>query len=118
MKDLAMTDTETHISRVLKGTRKIDLRAALEQQELIQSCNADLLFSELCRAYSCTHYDGSDLQLRKWIDLFDGRIAWTITPQELDRAGVAMIEHGYSPATVNRNISQIGSLYKLSLIHI
>jgi integrase len=112
MKDLAMTDTETPVSRVLNGTRKIDLRAALEQQELIQSCNADLLFSELCRAYSCTHYDGSDLQLRKWIDLFDGRIAWTITPQELDRAGVAMIEHGYSPATVNRNISQIGSLYK------
>lgn len=23
-----------------------------------------------------------------------------------------MIEHGYAPATVNRNISQIGSLYK------
>lgn len=35
-----------------------------------------------------------------------------ITSEELDRAGVAMIEHGYAPATVNRNISQIGSLYK------
>ena len=78
----------------------------------VQQVAADLLFCELCRAYSSTQYDGSDLQLRKWIDLFEGRIAWSVTSEELDRAGIAMIEHGYSPATVNRNISQIGSLYK------
>jgi integrase len=107
-----MNDFETPISRVLRGTRKIDLRAALDQQERTQQVAADLLFCELCRAYSSAHYDGSDLQLKKWIDLFDGRIAWSITSEELDRAGVAMIEHGYAPATVNRNISQIGSLYK------
>lgn len=111
-KDLAMTDFESPISRVHRGTRKIDLRAALSQQEQTQEAAVDLLFSELCRAYSSTHYDGSDLQLRKWIDLFDGRLAWSVTSEELDKAGVAMIEHGYSPATVNRNISQIGSLYK------
>jgi site-specific recombinase XerD len=107
-----MTDFETPVSRVLRGTRKIDLRAALDQQEQANQVAADLLFCELCRAYSRTHYDGSDLQLRKWIDLFDGRGAWSITSEELDKAGIAMIEHGYSPATVNRNISQIGSLYK------
>lgn len=107
-----MTDFETPVSSVLRGTRKIDLRAALSQQQQSQEVAADLLFSELCRAYSSTHYDGSDLQLRKWIDLFEGRLAWSVTSEELDRAGVAMIEHGYSPATVNRNISQIGSLYK------
>jgi len=107
-----MIDFETPISRVLRGTRKIDLRAALDQQEQTQQVAADLLFCELCRAYSSTHYDGSDLQLKKWIDLFEGRVAWSITSEELDRAGVAMIEHGYAPATVNRNISQIGSLYK------
>ena len=107
-----MIDFETPITRVLHGTRKIDLKAALNQQEQTQQVAADLLFSELCRAYSCTHYDGSDLQLRKWIELFEGRVAWSITSEELDRAGIAMIEHGYAPATVNRNISQIGSLYK------
>ena len=107
-----MIDFETPISRVLRGTRKIDLRAALDQQEQTQQVAADLLFCELCRAYSTTHYDGSDLQLKKWIDLFEGRVAWSISSEELDRAGVAMIEHGYAPATVNRNISQIGSLYK------
>ena len=112
MKDLAMIDFETPVSRVHRGTRKIDLRAALNQQEQTQQVAADLLFSELCRAYSSTHYDGSDLQLRKWIDLFEGRLAWSVTSEELDKAGIAMIEHGYSPATVNRNISQIGSLYK------
>lgn len=107
-----MIDFETPISRVQHGTRKIDLKAALNHQEQTQQVAADILFSELCRAYSSTHYDGSDLQLRKWIDLFEGRVAWSITSEELDRAGVAMIEHGYAPATVNRNISQIGSLYK------
>ena len=107
-----MIDFETPISCVLRGTRKIDLRAALDKQKQTQQVAADLLFCELCRAYSTTHYDGSDLQLKKWIDLFDGRVAWSITSEELDRAGVAMIEHGYAPATVNRNVSQIGSLYK------
>lgn len=107
-----MIDFETPVSRVHRGTRKIDLRAALNQQEQTQQVAADLLFSELCRAYSSTHYDGSDLQLRKWIDLFEGRLAWSVTSEELDKAGIAMIEHGYSPATVIRNISQIGSLYK------
>ena len=107
-----MTSSNTPVTSVLHGCRKIDLKAALASQEQINTVAADLLFKELCRAYSSTHYDGSDLQLRKWIDLFDGRVAWSITSEELDRAGVAMIEHGYSPATVNRNISQIGSLYK------
>lgn len=107
-----MIDTEISSSRAPRGTRKIDLKAALEHQVQAHQVAADLLFCELCRAYSSTHYDGSDLQLRKWIDLFEGRIAWSVTSEELDRAGIAMIEHGYSPATVNRNISQIGSLYK------
>jgi integrase len=107
-----MTDFETPVIRVQHGTRKIDLKAALDQQVQTQQVAADLLFSELCRAYSSTHYDGSDLQLRKWIDLFEGRLAWSVTSEELHRAGVAMIEHGYARATVNRNISQIGSLYK------
>lgn len=112
MKDLAMTDLEAPVSHFFRGTRKIDLRLALLQQEKTAEVASDLLFSELCRAYSTTHYDGSDLQLRKWIDLFEGRIAWSVTSEELDKAGVAMLEHGYSPATVNRNISQIGSLYR------
>jgi site-specific recombinase XerD len=107
-----MTSLDSTVSFTLRGTRKIDLKSALAQQEQSNTVAAYLLFSELCRAYSSTHYDGSDLQLRKWIDLFEGRNAWSITSQELDRAGVAMIEHGYAPATVNRNISQIGSLYK------
>ena len=107
-----MTYLETPVSQYFRGTRKIDLKAALEQQQLANQVAADMLFTELAHAYSSTHYDGSDLQLRKWIDLFEGRVAWSITSEELDKAGIAMIEHGYAPATVNRNISQIGSLYK------
>ncbi|MFM7341457.1 MAG: hypothetical protein ACKO3Q_02040, partial [Betaproteobacteria bacterium] len=32
----------------------------------------------------------ADMQMRKWIDLLGERSAWTITPDELSRAGVAM----------------------------
>jgi len=52
------------------------------------------------------------MQMRKWIDLLGERSAWSITPEELARAGVAMIENGYSPSTVNRNLSQIGSIFR------
>jgi integrase len=107
-----MTVTHESVCSIHRGTRKINLRAALALQDRTSQVAEALLFSELCRAYSTTYYDGSDLQLKKWIELFEGRVAWSVTPDELDRSGVAMIEAGYSPATVNRNISQIGSLFK------
>lgn len=94
-----------------RGQKRIDLRAALEASTPVQ-VNHHLTFGELARAYLATHYDGADMQMRKWIDLFGERSAWTITPDELSRAGLAMLENGYSPSTVNRNLSQIGSIYR------
>jgi len=94
-----------------RGQKRIDLRAALEASTSPQ-VNHHLTFGELARAYLATHYNGADMQMRKWIDLLGERSAWTITPDELSRAGVAMLENGYSPSTVNRNLSQIGSIYR------
>jgi hypothetical protein len=45
-----MPDFETPVIRVQHGTRKIDLKAAHDQQLQTQQVVADLLFSELCRA--------------------------------------------------------------------
>ena len=94
-----------------RGQKRIDLRAALEAAPCPQTIH-ELTFSELARAYLATHYNGADMQMRKWIDLLGDRSAWTIAPAELARAGIAMLENGYSPSTVNRNLSQIGSIYR------
>ncbi len=94
-----------------RGQKRIDLRAALEASPNPQE-NHSLTFGELARAYLATHYNGADMQMRKWLDLMGDRSAWSITAEELARAGVAMLENGYSPSTVNRNLSQIGSIYR------
>jgi integrase len=93
-----------------RGNKRIDLRAALEK--LPTQTSIEITFGELSRAYLATHYNGADMQMRKWIEHFGERSAWSITADELSRAGIAMLDHGYSPGTVNRNLSQIGSVYR------
>lgn len=94
-----------------RGQKRIDLRAALEASPSSQTA-LELTFGELSRAYLATHFNGADMQMRKWIDLLGERSAWTITPEELTRAGLVLLENGYKPSTVNRNFSQIGSIYR------
>lgn len=94
-----------------RGQKRIDLRAALEASPNPQSA-LELTFGELSRAYLATHFNGADMQMRKWIDLLGERSAWDITPEELTRAGLVLLESGYKPSTVNRNFSQIGSIYR------
>ena len=91
---------------------RIDLAAALAADDASIEQGQEITFRELCRAYLATQYDGADMQLKKWIDTFGDRSAWDIQPDELARAGELMIQHGYAPSTVNRNLSQIGSVYK------
>ena len=93
-----------------RGQKRIDLRAALEASPLPES--RELTFGELARAYLAAHYDGAEMQLRKWIDAFEDRSAWSISSTELAQAGAALLSSGFSGATVNRNLSQIGSIYK------
>jgi len=104
-------NTKQQIVSHSRGQKRIDLRAALEASPITQE-NHNLTFGELARAYLATHYNGADMQMRKWLDLLGNRSAWSITAEELARAGLAMLENGYSPSTVNRNLSQIGSIYR------
>ena len=48
-----------------RGQKRIDLRAALETAPCPQTIH-ELTFSELARAYLATHYNGADMQMRKW----------------------------------------------------
>jgi integrase len=96
-----------------RGQFRIDLRAAVNALPHTEPAS-NLTFGELARAYLASHYDDSDMQLRKWIDLLGTKCAWSVTPDELTRAGHAMIANAYSPSTVNRNLSQVGSVYRFA----
>lgn len=94
-----------------RGQKRINLREALALAP-DPTIPLAMTFGELSAAYIAVHLNGAEMQLRKWIDLLGERSAWEIAPNELARAGVAMIDNGYSPSTVNRNLSQIGSIYR------
>lgn len=75
------------------GQKRINLRAALETQQHKTSA-VEMTFGELARAYLAVHYNGADMQLRKWIELLESRSAWEVTADELARAGIAIIDNG------------------------
>jgi integrase len=90
---------------------RLDLRAAA------QAANSDqeapkMSFGDLCRAYMATVFDGADYKLRKWLDAFDTMSAWKLERAQLEGCRDAMIEAGYKPSTVNRDLSQIGTVYR------
>ena len=60
---------------VHNGQKRINLRAALETQQY-KTSSVEMTFGELARAYLAVHYNGADMQLRKWIDLLDLRSAF------------------------------------------
>ena len=73
------------------GQIRINLRAALERQPCTTP-SVEMTFGELALAYLAAHYQGADMQLRKWIELLEDRSAWAVQAQELARAGIAMID--------------------------
>jgi len=89
----------------------IDLAAAVLAANSSDS-HKELTLSEVVRAYSVSHCDESDLRLRKWLPAFGDQSAWAITSDALEAAALALREHGYAPASVNRDLSSLGSVYK------
>jgi integrase len=73
---------------------------------------ADLTLSELVKACAIARLDESDLRLRKWTDAFGDKSAWDITSDKLEAAAQAMLAHGYKPASVNRDLSALGTTYR------
>ena len=81
-----------------------------------QDPGLQLTFAELANAHAISVCDGSDLRLRKWIDAYGSVSAWLLSSEQIEAAAQAMIDHGYSPSTVNRDIGTIGSVYKWAKI--
>lgn len=90
--------------------KRIDLAAAI--QAVAAHSQTDLTLAELVRAFALAKCDETDLRLRKWLDAFGAEPAWSITSDRLELAAQAMVDHGYSPATANRDLSSLGSCYR------
>lgn len=89
---------------------KIDLAQAVASAPCHSS--APLTLAELVGAYCSLKADGNDARLRKWTDAFGHESAWLISSEQLELAVEAMLTHGYAPATANRDLSALGSIYK------
>ena len=91
-------------------TKGINLAEAVKAAP--QESGSQLTLAELAHAHAIAVCDGSDLRLRKWIDAYGALSAWLLSSEQIEAAAQAMIDHGYSPSTVNRDIGTIGSVYK------
>ncbi|WP_305073453.1 tyrosine-type recombinase/integrase [Propionivibrio sp.] len=90
---------------------KVDLRQAMAQ--VAQHVATDMTFRELVAAYCAVQFDGADLRLRKWVDCFGDESAWSITADQVALAAEALRQSGYyRPASINRDTSHIGTIYR------
>lgn len=90
--------------------KPLDLGAAVRGMAVHEP--AELTLSELVRACALARLDGCEQRLRKWTDAFGRESAWALTAEQLEVAAHAMLEAGYKPATVNRDLSMLGTIYR------
>ena len=95
-----------------RKARALDLRAAIAVPEkTVEVLN--ITFAELCATYcAVAQEDGADLRLKKWVEAFGETSAWEVSRDMLERCIEAMLAVPYKGSTINRDISQIGSVYK------
>jgi integrase len=94
--------------------KRIDLATAI--RTVADQPASELTLAELARAYVVATLDaGGEQRMRKWLEAFGQESAWTITSERLEVAAQAMLEHGYAPATANRDLSTLGSCYRWAI---
>jgi integrase len=94
--------------------KRIDLATAI--RAVADQPTSELTLAELARAYVVATLDaGGEQRMKKWLEAFGHESAWTISSERLEVAAQAMLEHGYAPASVNRDLSTLGSCYRWAL---
>lgn len=97
--------------------KRIDLATAI--RAVADQPAAQLTLAELARGYVAASVGktdfGGEQRLRKWVEAFGHESAWAITSERLEVAANAMLEHGYAPATANRDLSTLGSCYRWAI---
>lgn len=97
----------------MKPDARINLRTAMAQTT--EPIALELTLAELVGAYCAVVFDGADLRLRKWVQAFGQDSAWSLTTRQITLAAEAMLEHGYQAATVNRDTSTLGTVYRWAI---
>jgi integrase len=88
---------------------KVDLRTAALATSAPET---SLALSDLISRHSRQRADlGLAPRLRKWSEALGDLIAWDIGPEMLRQATAAMLTQGYSPASINRDLSALGQVY-------
>lgn len=88
----------------------INLAAALAAMQ--EPVSQALTFGKLVHVHALVTLDGSDTRLKKWVAAFGSTSAWDVSSEQLEAAAQAMLEHGYKPSAVNRDLSALGSAYR------
>ena len=88
----------------------VNLAAAMAAIE--EPVARSLNLSELVQAHALVTLDGSDTRLRKWVAAFGATSAWDVSSEQLEAAAQALLQHGYKPSAVNRDLSALGSAYR------
>jgi integrase len=90
--------------------KSINLAAIVAATEDHQS--QAMTLAELLRAFVLANPAEDEYRLKKWVEAFGRISAWELKTETLEDAANGMLEHGYKPGTVNRDLSTIGSAYR------
>lgn len=89
---------------------RIDLAAAVAAAST--HTPARLTLAELVRVFNVAKNECYDWRLKKWLESFGQACAWEFTSEQIEIAAEALLNAGYKPATVNRDLSALGTCYK------
>jgi integrase len=106
---LCVTEIDVRTDTLKKG-RGFSLAALPDSDE--HEPAEELTFAQLVAAHAAARCDGSDTRLRKWVDKYGPMRAWDVKAEELHYSAERMLEVGYTPAAVNRDLSALGSAYR------
>jgi len=97
------------------------LAVAVRQKTPIQSSEQSevrpLTFRELVRLYCLVKRPNAsrDSRLKKWLETYGNRDAWSIVESDCDSMLDCLTEHGYASATVNREHTDIAAIYSWAM---
>ena len=96
---------------MLRKSKRLDFDAAIVEAERPAQV-VNLTFAELCAAYVAVAYDDADYRLRKWASGLGSLAAWSVEREQLQHCAEAMLAAGYKASTINRDVAQIGTIFK------
>lgn len=92
---------------------KVDLKQAVDN--IAEHVAVEKTFAELVEAYCAVVFDGADLRMRKWTAALGDTSAWAVTTEQVAAAADAMLAAGYKASSVNRDTSQLGTIYRWAI---